>query len=95
MEYSRNEHSITYKCGCHFNKGVEWDWQDALVNGVQYLLGSAGSFTYVCPECDSVVMRQQLSYQWCVYCCREGKEVEMSPLTREIQDKRESDARQE
>ena len=93
MECGRNEYFVFYKCGCHLHKGVDWDWSDALVDGVQYPLGSAGSFTYICPECDSTAMRMGLSYQWCIYCCGKGKEVKMNPVTREIQNK-EDDARQ-
>ena len=76
VEIDRNEIYVFYKCGCHKHKGVEWDWRSALVNGVEYELGTAGSFVHKCPGCGEFTFRQEISNETCLWC---GK-VRIEPL---------------
>ena len=70
VEMYRNQLYVFYKCGCKLNKGVDWDWKHALVDGVEYELGTAGSFVHDCPECGNVTYRENMSHELCVACCR-------------------------
>lgn len=71
VEIARNEHYVFYKCGCHRHKGVEWDWQTALIDGVELELGTAGSFVCQCPACNAVIFRQRITNEICLHCGKE------------------------
>lgn len=68
IEVGRNEYRVFFKCGCKRNKGVDWDWEHAIVDGLEYELGTAGSFVHDCPLCDGVTFRQIMSNELCVFC---------------------------
>ncbi|MCK5020292.1 MAG: hypothetical protein KAS32_24850 [Candidatus Peribacteraceae bacterium] len=68
VEYSRNEYYIFYICACNRNVGVKWDWSSRLIDGIEYPLGSAGSFVHVCPSCGGVAYRESISKELCVLC---------------------------
>ena len=74
-EIARNEHRVFYKCTCNRNEGVDWDWSTAIIDGVEYELGSAGSWILKCVECGFVHMRLRRDGQsWCIRCAMEGKD---------------------
>lgn len=68
VELRRNEMYVFYKCGCRRHKGVDWDWKTFLMNGVEYSLGTAGSFVHDCPSCKGVTYRERMSNETCVRC---------------------------
>jgi len=78
VEYSRNEHYVFYKCACNRNKGTEWDWKNRLLNDVEYMLGSAGSFIHECPNCMNHIYRRNISNELCLWC----REANVYPLTK-------------
>lgn len=68
VEIARNEIYVFYKCACHKHKGADWDWRSALVDGVEYQLGSAGSFVHQCPACGEFTYRHDISTETCLLC---------------------------
>ena len=68
VERGRSEYRVFFVCGCNRNKGVDWDWSYAIVDGVEYELGSAGSFVHECPSCDKLTFRQRISNELCAHC---------------------------
>lgn len=68
VEISRNEHYVFYKCACHQNKGVEWDWRTLLHEGIEYLMGTSGSIVHGCPNCKRHTYRMQFSDEICLFC---------------------------
>ena len=74
-EIARNEHRVFYKCACNRYKGVNWDWSTGIIDGVEYELGSAGSWILRCVECGALHFRSRPDRQtWCIACCMKGKE---------------------
>lgn len=68
IEIGRNAYRVFYKCECKRHKGVDWDWSTALINGLEYELGSAGSFVHDCPNCGNLTFRERMSNELCVSC---------------------------
>ncbi len=68
VEIGRTDQRVFYKCECHRHKGCDWDWQTALIDGVEYEIGTAGSFVHECPTCDGLTYRNSPSSERCLLC---------------------------
>lgn len=68
IQIGRNENYIFYKCGCNRNKGADYDWKTALIDGVEYELGDSGSLIYQCQICLRYTFRVEPSNEVCLFC---------------------------
>lgn len=68
IEVNRNTHYVFYRCQCNRNKGANYDWQTALIDGLEYEIGSAGSLVHQCPTCHEFTFRERESNEVCVMC---------------------------
>ena len=70
VEIGRNDLFVFYRCGCNRNKGADYDWRTRLLDGVEYCLGSAGSFVQECPACHNRLYRLRITRELCVHCAQ-------------------------
>lgn len=77
-EVSRNEHFVFYRCGCGNYANAGYDWKTALIDGVEYLMGLAGSYVHTCPNCYNRIYRMRPSTEVCLWC--NESRVELTPM---------------